>query len=130
MSTKPAGDGEPSDLKSFIDAQINKDFFCAFGASGQHKDRIVHELKEIRKQQKQIFRDGFTSEITLENYTRDTERENQESEFFRGYAEEFKSRTQAVNDRVKSGMTKNAAKVADMYLDMQIQLDDTKKGRY
>ena len=130
MSSKPSDDGNQSDLKSIIDAQIKSDFFSAFGASGQHTNRIIHEMKEVREQQKQIFRDGFTSEITLENYTRDTERENHESEFFKGYTEEFQSRTQGVNELVKSGMAKNAAKVADMYLDMQVQIDDTKMRRY
>lgn len=129
MSSKPSDDANQSDLKSIIDSQIKNDFFSAFGASGHHTDRIIHEMKEVRRQQQQIFRDGFTSEITLENFTRDTERENNESEFFKGYTKEFQSRTQAVNERVKSGMTKNAAKVADMYLDMQIQVDDTRTRR-
>ena len=117
------------DLKTFVDAAIKNDYMSAFGASGDHKDRIIQEFYEIRKQQKQIFRDGFTSEITLENYTKEKQRDNKESEFFHGYDEEFKKRTKAVSDRVKSGMTKNAAKVDDMHMDMQIQMNSQRSGQ-
>jgi hypothetical protein len=117
------------DLKTFVEAAIKNDYMSAFGASGDHKDRVILEFYEIRKQQKQIFRDGFTSEITLENYTKEKQRDNKESEFFHGYDEEFKKRTKAVSDRVKSGMTKNAAKVDDMHMDMQIQMNSQRSGQ-